>query len=149
MEEEETYLCDDGRPAREIRNGKQLHDSKKMDSNSNGCLWKLNCWVDLASVGWSSGSGGISNRQINRPWAVSWLETIALIDGLKTIPGSPPRLVVELDSLKIVHLLKGNDHDITELGGFIEQAHKLISERSDFNLPCALFSKKKPCAQDS
>lgn len=67
-------------------------------------------------------------QQINRPWAVSWLEAIAAIEGLKLIPISSPKVIVELDSLMIVQLLLGQSKDLTELASFIEEAKTLISK---------------------
>ncbi|MDV3194034.1 MAG: ribonuclease H family protein, partial [Sweet potato little leaf phytoplasma] len=100
--------------------------------------WVLRCdasWCErkkMGGIGWILRKGDgtpvtAGFRNIPHQWKVSWLEALAVIEGLKSISLAPPKLIIELDSIQVVHLLEGKEEDQTELNFFAEEAQRLSS----------------------
>lgn len=101
-------------------------------------MLKLNCdaaWCEKQSrggIGWvlrqSNGAPICAGyKSIQKSWKVTWLEAMAVSEGLKNIPHVSLPIRVETDSLIVVQLLTGEDHEATELSNFIEEASFLMA----------------------
>lgn len=87
-------------------------------TKSGGIGWILRRWDGIpVTVGF---------RPIFRQWKVSWLEALTVTEGLKSIPQNSPKLIIELDSIQVVHLLEGNEEYVTKLALFVEEAKSFI-----------------------
>lgn len=65
-------------------------------------------------------------RNIDTPWKISWLESIAICEGMRSISVNDFPIISESDSLQVVRLLCGEEDDLTELGDFDKEAKCLI-----------------------
>lgn len=89
--------------------------------NINTSIFKIDfCWCErkkYGGIGWilrrSDGTPVIAGfKVIRRQWRVPWLEALALVDGLKSIPQIYSKLITELDSVQVVNQLEGKEEDI-------------------------------------
>lgn len=124
------------------------NDRSRLEATNQTPLWipppagllKLNCdasWCairDRGGIGWilRSPMGSIicaGYKNIQKRWKVSWLEALAVGEGIKNIPVDSPQVRVETDSLAVVRLVSGEGDDAMELGIFTEEVKSLVSSR--------------------
>ncbi|MDV3143355.1 MAG: ribonuclease H family protein [Sweet potato little leaf phytoplasma] len=116
---------------------RQIATTRQWSAGSLEC-WVLNCdasWCDKkksGGVGWILRRGdGVPMtagfRYIPNCWNVSWMEACAVVEGLKSVPLASPKLIIELDSIQVVHLLEGKEKDLTKISIFVEEAKKFCS----------------------
>lgn len=105
-------------------------------------VWKLSCdatWSERRACGgagwilrdWKGWPIAAGFKCILKPWKISWLESIAICEGLRAIPlVNTPQVRVETGALQVVKLVNEEEMDETELICFIQEAQSLINVRS-------------------